>query len=87
LIIENNVCDMLQKYLSSYYNKAIFINVFMGVLSAMGSSCEFFLNLIHDLNFDKVTHRGIIIKTTNIAIGQHITAFPKEIDHGAILNS
>ena len=54
--------------LSSSYNKVIFINVPMGALGVMGSSCDSFLSLLQDLSFDKVTQRRIITKTVNIAI-------------------
>ena len=54
--------------LSSSYNKVIFINVPMGALGVTGSSCDSFLTLLQDLNFDKVTQRRIIMKTINIAI-------------------
>ena len=53
---------------SSSYNKVMFINVSMGALGVMGSSCDSFLTLLKDLNFDKVTQRRIILKTINIAI-------------------
>ena len=54
--------------LSSSYNKVIFINVSMGALGVMGSSCDSFLSLLQDLSFDKATQRRIIMKTSNIAI-------------------
>ena len=39
---------------SSSYNKAIFINVSMGALGVMGSSCDSFLSLLQDLSFAKL---------------------------------
>jgi len=44
--------SLLQDF-SSSYNKVIFINVSMGALGVMGSSCDSFLTLLKDLNFDK----------------------------------
>ena len=63
----NKYTPLLQD-LSSSYNKVIFINVSMGALGVMGSSCDSFLSLLQDLSFDKVTQRRIIMKTINIAI-------------------
>ena len=54
--------------LTSSYNKFILINVSIGALGVMGSSCDSFLSLLQDLSFDKVTQRRIIMKTINIAI-------------------
>ena len=50
----NKYTPLLQD-LSSSYNKVIFINVSMGALGVMGSSCDSFLSLLQDLSFDKVT--------------------------------
>ena len=58
----------LLQNLSSVYNKVIFINISMGALGVMGSSYDFFLTLLQDLNFEKAAQRRIIIKTINIAI-------------------
>ena len=63
----NKYIPLLQD-LSSSYNKVIVITVSMGALSVMGSSCDFFLSLLQDLSYDKVTQRRNIIKTINIAI-------------------
>ena len=54
--------------LSSSYNKVIFINVSMCALGVMDSSCDSFLTLLKDLNFENVTQRRIIMKKINIAI-------------------
>ena len=63
----NKYTPLLQD-LSSSYNRVIFINVSMGALGVMGSSCDSFLSLLQDLSFGKVTQRRIIMKTINIAI-------------------
>ena len=73
--------------LSSSNNKVIFINVSMGALGVMGSSCDSFLSVLQDLSFDKVTQRRIIMKTIITLVGQHITSSAKEINHGTTLNS
>ena len=54
--------------LSSSYNKVIFINVSMGAIGVMGSSCDSFLTLLKGLNFDKVIQRRIVMKAINITI-------------------
>ena len=82
----NRYTPLLQD-LSSSYNKVIFINVSMGTLSGMGSSCDFFLSLLQDLSFDKVTQRRIIMKKINIAIWSTYYIFAKEINHGTTPNS
>ena len=83
----NKYTPLLQE-MSSSYNKVIFINVSMGALGVMGSSCDSFLSLLQDLSFDKVTQRRIIMQTINILpLGQPITSSAKEINHGTTLNS
>ena len=56
------------KDLSATYNKVAFINLSMGALSVMDSSCDSFLSLLQDLSFDKLVQKRIIMKTINIAI-------------------
>ena len=45
-----NKYNRLVKDLSSTYNKVLFINLSMGALGVMGSSCDSFLSLLQDLN-------------------------------------
>ena len=63
-----NKYNRLIKDLSSTYNKVTFINLSMGALGVMGSSCDSFLSLLQDLSFDKLVRKRIIMKTINIAI-------------------
>ena len=63
-----NKYNRLIKDLSSTYNKVTFINLSMGALCVMGSSCDSFLSLLQDLSFDKLVQKRIIMKTINIAI-------------------
>ena len=63
----NKYTPLLQD-LSSSNNKVLFINVSMGALGVMGSSCDSFLSLLQGHGFDKVTQPRIIMKTINIAI-------------------
>ena len=63
-----NKYNRLIKDLSSTYNKATFINLSMGALGVMGSSCDSFLSLLQDLSFDKLVQKRTIMKTINIAI-------------------
>ena len=58
----------LLPHLSSSYKNVIFINVSMGALGVIGSSCDSFLSLLYDLTFYKVTQQRVIMKTINIAI-------------------
>ena len=52
-----NKYNRLVKDLSSTYNKATFINLSMGALGVMSSSCDSFLSLLQDLNFDKIVQK------------------------------
>ena len=63
-----NKYNRLIKGLSSPYNKVTFINLSMGALGVMGSSCDSFLSLLQDLNFDRLVQKRIIMQTINIAI-------------------
>ena len=63
-----NKYNRLIKDLSANYNKVIFINLSMGALGVMGSSCDSFLSLLQDLSFDKLVQKRIIMKTISIAI-------------------
>ena len=81
-----NKYNKLIKELSSTYNKPnFFINLSMGALCVMGSSCDSFLLLLIDLNFDKIVQKRIIMKTINIAIRTSLS-FAKEISHGTTQN-
>ena len=75
----NKYTPLLQN-LSSSYNKVIFINVSMGAVGVMGSSCDSFLSLLQDLSFDKVTQRRIIMKQLILPLGQPITSSAKKIN-------
>jgi len=63
-----NKYNRLFKDLPSTYNKVTFINLSMGALGVMGSSCDSFLSFLQDLSFDKLVQKRIIMKTINIAI-------------------
>ena len=63
-----NKYNRLIKDLSSTYIKVTFVNLSMGTLGVMGSSCDSFLSLLQDLRFDKLVQKRITMKTTNIAI-------------------
>ena len=54
--------------LSPCYNSVTFINLFIGAIGAMGSSCASFFSLLNDLGFDKTIQKRIIMKTMNVAI-------------------
>ena len=68
IIRKANKYNRLIKDLCSSYNKVTFINLSMGALGVMGSSCDSFLLLLQDLSFDKLLQKRIIMKTINIAI-------------------
>ena len=67
-IRKRNKYNRLIKDLSSTYNKVTFINLSMGALGVVGSSCNSFLLLLQDLSFDKLVQKRIIMKTINIVI-------------------
>ena len=54
-IVKASKYSSLIKDLSPSYNKVVIINLSMGALGAMGSSCNFLSSLLHDLPFDKIT--------------------------------
>ena len=53
---------------SPSYSKVAFVNLSMGAVGVMGSSCNFLSSLLHDLHFDKITQKRIIMKDMNISI-------------------
>ena len=60
--------NSLLSELSPSYNTVTFINLSMGAIGAMGSSCTSFFSLLNDLGFDKTIQKRIIMKTMNVAI-------------------
>ena len=54
--------------LSPYYSKIIFINLSMGAIGVMDSSCISLLPLLHELHFDNSIQKRIIMKGMNISI-------------------
>ena len=79
-----NKYNRLIKDLSSTYNKVTFINLSMGALGVMGSSCDSFLSLLQDLSFDKLVQKRIIMKTINIVTRTSYFIF--WINHGTTQN-
>ena len=63
-----NKYNRLINDLSSTYNKVTFINLSMGALGVMGSSCDSFLLLLQDLSIDKLVQKRTIMRTISIAI-------------------
>ena len=63
-----NKYNRLINDLSSTYNKVTSVNLSMGALGVMSSSCDSLLSLLQDLSFDKLVQKRIIMKTINIAI-------------------
>ena len=54
--------------LSPSYSKVVFVNLSMGALGVMGSSCNSLLSSQHELHFDKTITKRIIMKAMNISI-------------------
>ena len=54
--------------LSPSYSKVVFVNLSMGAIGVMGSSCNSLLSLLHELHFDKTITKRIIMKAMNISI-------------------
>ena len=54
--------------LSLSYSKVVFVNLSMGAIGVMGSSCNSLLSLLHELQFDKKITIRIIMKAMNISI-------------------
>ena len=72
--IQNNSDRKAAKYSSLIndhslsYSKVVFVNLSMGAIGVMGSSCNSLLSLLHELYFDKAITKRIIMKTMNISI-------------------
>ena len=52
----------------SIISKVVFINLFMGASGVMSSSCNSLLSLLHELQFDKIITKIIILEAMNISI-------------------
>ena len=71
---QNNCDHKAAKYsslindLSLSYSKVVFVNLSMGAIGVMGSSCNSLLSLLHELHFDKKITKRIIMKAMNISI-------------------
>ena len=63
-----NKYTLLSKDLSSTLNRVTFLNLSIGALDIMGSSCDSFLSLLQDLNFEKLVRKRTVMKTVSIAI-------------------
>ena len=72
--IQNNSDRKTAKYcslindLSPSYSKVVFVNLSMGAIGVMGSSCNSLLSLLHELHFDRTITKRIIMKAMNICI-------------------
>ena len=72
--IQNNSYRKAAKYsslindLSLSYSKVVFVNLSMGAIGDMGSSCNSLLSLLHELHFDKKITKRTIMKAMNISI-------------------
>ena len=60
---------------SPSYNTATFINLSVGNISAMGSSCASFFSLLNEFGFDKTIKKRIIMKAMDISIGSSYFIF------------
>ena len=65
--IQNNSDRKAAKYsslisdLSLSYSKVVFVDLSMGAIGIMGSSCNSLLSLLQELHFDKSTTKTIIM--------------------------
>ena len=72
--IQNNSDRKAAKYSSLIndlclsYSKVVFVNLSMGAIGVMGSSCNSLLSLLPELHFDKKITKRIIMKAMNISI-------------------
>ena len=58
----------LIKDLSPSYSKVVFVNLSMGAIGVMSSSCNSLLSLPHELHFDKTITKRIEMKIMNISM-------------------
>ena len=71
--IQNNGDRKASKYSSlikdlSPYANVVFVNLSMGAIGVMSSSCNFLPSLLDDLHFDKIIQKRIIMKAMKISI-------------------
>ena len=72
--IQNNSNRKAAKYssllseLSPSYSKVTFVNLSMGAIGTMGSSCTSFFSLLNELSFDKTIQKRVIMKAMTISI-------------------
>ena len=59
---------LVTSLLSPYYINVMFINLSMGAIGVMDSSCISLLSLPHELRFDITIQKKIIMKAMNISI-------------------
>ena len=50
--------------LSPSYSKVVFVNLSVGAIGVMGSSCNSFSSLLHDSHFSTIFQEQIIMKLT-----------------------
>ena len=61
-------CSSLLSELSPSYSKVAFVNLSMGAIGTMGSSCTSFFSLLNELSFDKTIQKRVIMKAMTISI-------------------
>ena len=72
--IQNNSNRKAVKYssllseLSPSYSKVTFVNLSMGAIGTMGSSCTSFFSLLNELSFDKTIQKRVIMKAMTSSI-------------------
>ena len=72
--IQNNSNRKAAKYssllseLSPSFSKVTFVNLSMGAIGTMGSSCTSFFSLLNELSFDKTIQKRVIMKAMTISI-------------------
>ena len=90
--MQNNSNRRTAKYssltndLSLSYSKVVFVNLSMGTIEVVGSSCNSLLSLLHELHFDKTTTKRFIMKAMNILFDPAITFSVVETSLGLTQN-
>ena len=91
--IQNNSNRKAAKYssllskLSPSYSKVAFINLPMGAIGTMDSSCTSFFSLLNELSFDKTIQKRVIKKAMTILILSSYFFFAQKITLGIFQTS
>ena len=72
--------------LSPSYSKVVFVNLSVGAIGVMGSSCNSLSSLLHDSHFDTIFQEQIIMKAIKISVALNSCPLSLKQAHGLTQN-